>query len=94
MHRRYSVVKVTTADGKTAVHTGAGVLGQIIITTDGTNNVSVLLEDSASELLTLKADGADQMRSVPLAGEIAFTTNLSVTVTGIGGVAYVMFSPI
>lgn len=93
MHRRYSIGKATTAGGATTLFTGAGLIGQVIILTDGTNNVSVSLKDGATEFLVLQADGADQMRSVPLAGEVAFTTLLNVTVTGTGGVAYVLFGP-
>ena len=92
--RSYDIANVTTADGATTVHTGAGAVGHVIIDTDGTNDVTVSLKDDANEFLLLKAAGADQMRSVPLAGELQFTTNLTVTVTGLNGSAYVLFRPI
>ena len=94
MIRRYSVAKVTAAGGATTVHSGSGLIGQAILLTDGTNNVTVQLADGTTELLTLAADGADMMRSVPLAGEIAFTQNLTVTVSGTGGSCFVLFTPI
>lgn len=93
-NRNYSISKVATSDGETTVLSGSGQVGHIILTTDGTNDATVLLEDGTSEMLTLKADGPDWMRSVPLAGDITFTNQLDVTVTGTGAEAFILFRPI
>lgn len=93
MVRGYSVGKTTAASSPDTHHLGAGAVAGVIITTDGTNDVTVIIADDATELVTLKSAGADLMRTVPLPGDASFTTNLTVTVTGTGGTAYVFFRP-
>lgn len=83
---------VTTAAGETTVRSGRGRLQAVIITTDLTNDVNVLLEDGTSPMMNLKCPGTDDCRPFMFPVDIPFTTRLDVTVTGTGGVACVITS--
>lgn len=91
MSRGYSIQKVTQAAGETTVSSEAGSVVGVIINTNGSADVTVLLEDGTSELLTVQAAGADLTRSTPLPGAVKYTTRLDVTVTGAGGSAFIVF---
>jgi len=87
-----SAMVVTTAAGETAVFTGKGFFDGVIITSNLTNDVTVLVEDGTTEKVTYRLPGTSDCDSFPLPRGIAITGGLNVTVTGTGAQATVLYS--
>ena len=81
---------VTAAGGETEVRSGAGRFYGVLVETNKTVDVSVLVEDGTSEMFTFLVVGTEDGKLFSLPVPVKFTNGLNVTVTGTGATAFVI----
>lgn len=86
------IAKVVTADGEVAVSANSGILSGVLVTTNGTNAATVLVENGTTEMFTFSVPGASLSGYYPMPAFPRYAT-LNVTVTGTGAGAYVFYVP-
>lgn len=81
---------VQTTDGETTVVANRCRLHGVIIKTNTNNDVAVLVEDGTTEKLILTCAAADNGKPFMFPASLRIGTRLDVTVTGLGGKAYIL----